>query len=150
MTDFLINNAILGLGMGGFMVPLSTYALATLSRQDITEGSGLFGYSRMLGTSIGISILSTLVSRTSQISWNSLSGHVSTFSSQYQSWLVHQHLTANSPIALMRLSHVMANQSGLLSFIDGYKVIALVFLALVPLILLLKYVDLNGASPSAH
>lgn len=150
MDKFLIDNAILGFGMGGFMVPLSTYALATVKKDDITEGSGLFGYSRMIGTSVGISLLSTLVSRTGQISWNSLTGHVTSSSSQYHAWLTYQHLNANSPVAITRLAHVMGNQSGLISFLDGYKVIALVFLALIPLVLLMKRVDLKGASPSAH
>ena len=73
---FTTADAFLGVGIGLFMVPLSTYALATIPEKDITEGSGLFSYGRLLGTSIGISILSTLVSRQTQKSWSSLSGHI--------------------------------------------------------------------------
>lgn len=151
MNEFLIDNAMLGFAMGSFMVPLTTYALATVRKSDITEASGLFSYGRMVGTSVGISLLSTLVNRTTQIAWNTLAGHATSFDHSYRSWLSYQQLKAGSPIGIARLIHVIQAQSSMIGFLDGFKTIAFIFMALIPLILLLKHVDLQArAKEIAH
>ena len=66
MSFIIYSGMIQGFGMGLFMVPVSTYSLATLQKKDITEGSGLFSYGRMLGTSLGISLTITLITRETQ------------------------------------------------------------------------------------
>jgi len=135
MNDFLINNAIMGFAMGGFMVPLTTYALATVQKSDITEASGLFSYGRMLGTSVGISLLSTLVARTTQINWHTLIGHITPFT---------QTIKKDNLIDVIRVTQTIQQQSSLLGFLDGFKAIAFIFIALIPLTLLLKHVDLTS------
>jgi DHA2 family multidrug resistance protein len=147
---FWINNIFLGFGMGNFMVPISTYSLATISEEHTTEASGLFSYSRMLGTSIGISLLSTLVSRMTQVSWHSLTGNVTHFNNNLTLWLQHQHLRSLSGPALARLSSQISSQASMIAFVDAFKVISIVFLLLIPLVWLLKSVKLDGNSPGAH
>ncbi len=144
MNEFLIDNAIIGFAMGGFMVPLTTYALATIPKPNITEASGLFSYGRMVGTSVGISLMSTLVSRTTQMSWHTLVGHVNVFNHAYQAWFAHQQVKEGSAIGIVRLAHVIGQQSQLLGFLDAFKTIAFIFAALLPLTLLLKHVDLKA------
>lgn len=144
MDGFLIDNAIMGFAMGGFMVPLTTYALATVAKSDITEASGLFSYGRMVGTSVGISLLSTLVSRTTQTAWHTLAGHATPFSHSYHAWLAYQQLNTGNASGVVRLAHVVQQQSSLIGFIDGFKAIAFVFIGLIPLILFLKRVDLSA------
>lgn len=143
MREFLIDNTFVGLGMGMFVVPLSTYALATVSREDITEGSGLFSYARMLGTSVGISILSTLVTRMTQVNWHTLISRFTPFNPQLHIWFTHQHLPYLSPIGIARLSAQLQAQASLLGFLDGFKSIAIMFVILIPFILTLKSVNFD-------
>lgn len=148
--NFFIANAILGFGMGLFMVPLSTYALATVPTQDVTEGSGLFSYGRMLGTSIGISLLSTLVTRETQINWDQMGSHVTVFNPNLQTWLIQTHMHLQNPQTSVVLSQQLSAQAGMAAFLDAYLVIALAQLLLIPLVLLMKSVDLSGAKMGAH
>ena len=143
MGNFLWDNAILGLGMGGFMVPLATYSLASIPKLDITEASGLFSYSRMLGTSLGISLLSTLVTRVAQVNWHNLGSHITTFSAPLHSWLASQQLDLHNPIAIGRLDYLLQQQANFIGFLDGYKTIAIGFLILIPLICTLKTIPLK-------
>lgn len=147
---FLRANACLGFGMGCFMVPLSTYALATISHESIVEASGLFSYARMLGTSIGISVLSTLVTRSAQQNWHQLSGFVNPFNPQYQAWLAAQHATQLSGNALAQMANMFTLHSNLLGFIYGFNIITFCLLLLIPLIWRLENVKLNSDAPAAH
>ncbi len=148
MHEFLLDNSFLGFGMGIFMVPLATYSLATVAQADITEGSGLFSYARMIGTSVGVSLLSTLISRTSQMNWHTLSGHATVFNDDLHLWFAHQHLPFLNSVGVFRLATEIQQQASFLSFLDGFKVISLVFLALIPLIFMLKTVELRSDAGS--
>lgn len=148
---FLIANSVQGLGMGLVMVPLSTYALATIQGKSLTEASGLFAYCRMLGTSVGISLISTLISRETQINWHSLAGHLSRFSQNVTHWLQIQGLNLHNPMAAYKLSLIVKSQASLQAYIDSYYAIAFAFALLIPLVLLLKPVDFNADTSSmAH
>ena len=140
---FMLNNCFIGLGMGSFMVPLTTYALLTVPRRDFVGGSGLFSYARMLGTSIGISLLSTLLTRYGQINWNRFVGYVNTFNHNLMVWLHYQHLSSLNGLAVSRLSYQFSHQMTALAFIYAYRVITLVFLLAIPIAFLLKSVSLT-------
>ncbi len=151
IQEFLANNAFLGFGMGFLMVPLTTYSLATLPKKDITEGAGLYSYSRMLGTSIGISLLSTLVSRTTQINWNALSSHITIYNPNLHQWVASQQLTFLHPIGINRLGLIAQQQASMLGFLDGFRVIAIIFILLIPLLLTLKTIELRSdTSVTSH
>ena len=142
-SHFMLANSLFGLGMGLFMVPLTTYALATIQKNAVTEASGLFSYGRMLGTSIGIALLSTLVVRVSQVNWNQMGAHIHQGSQNLQQWLTQQHLSLHSPQALFELQQTLKSQANLLAFIDAYRLIAVCLLLLIPLVLCLKNVVLT-------
>lgn len=147
---FITSNLYLGFGMGCFMVPLSTYALATINKESIVEASGLFSYARMLGTSIGISLISTVVSRSVQQNWHQLSGFVNPFNPHYHQWLSAQHTTQLNGDALARMDHLITLHANLLGFIRGFSVITLCLLLLIPLIWRLESVKLTSDAPVAH
>ncbi len=147
---FFISNALIGLGMGTAMVPLSTYVFATLDPKEIGEASGLFSYSRMLGTAIGISLIMTLVSQLTQTSWHQLVGFITPFNTNVTYWLQHQQLNSLTPIAVARLSSVVAKQSGIIGFIDAFRTLSLILLLLIPIALCLKSVKLTSDTPQGH
>lgn len=149
-TVVMRDNLPFGFGLGLLMVPLSTFALATLKTSEITDGSGLFSYGRMLGSSIGISVLSTLVSRLSQINWNQMRGSLSQFNPNVQQWSQQQNLSLQDPSTLSQLQTTLLQQSSLQAYIDAYHCVAIAFLCVIPLALLTKHVDLNSAGPVTH
>lgn len=142
--NFIIGNMIIGTGLGLFMVPLASYSLATLEKNYITEGSGLFSFGRMLGASLGISIFSTLISRLTQTNWNQLGLHISEFNSNLRLWLQQSHMNLQNPQTLAILQKKLLAQSNMIAFIDAYYIMGIAFLALIPLVLALKTVTLSS------
>ena len=70
VSDYVLMSTLQGIGMGLFFVPLATLSLSTLPSKNIAEGVGLFSFARSLGTSLGISLMVTLLSCSEQVNWN--------------------------------------------------------------------------------
>ena len=128
---------IQGVGMGLFFVPTSTLALATLKPSQTSEASGLFSLSRSIGSSIGISIISTIAARATQISYHSLAKHISSTNPALQQFLAQQQLDINMPIVAKLLSNKVLLQANFNAFIDGFLISSYGFLLILPLVLLL-------------
>lgn len=135
---FIIGNLLFGTGLGFFIVPLTTYSLATLPQKNITEAAGLFTYGRMLGTSIGVSLLSTLVSRQTQTNWLQLGAHISLFNNNLRLWLNQQHLSIHNPLAMSELKMTLLSQASMISFLDAYYLMSILFIIFIPFVLVLK------------
>lgn len=142
-------NFILGISMGLIMIPISTYSLLTIKQSTITEGAGLLAFSRMLGTSIGISIISTLISHGNQVSWHSIGEHINLYSTQLSTWLEQQGLSISDPAAMARLEQLLSSQSGIQSFINVYYALAFTFAALIIPAMFIKPVDMTELDLSA-
>jgi DHA2 family multidrug resistance protein len=127
-----------GLGMGLFMVPISTGALSHLPKDKVTEGSGLFSYARMLGTSIGISLLSTLITRQTQIQWHNLSDHITPFSTNLRTWFLHMHLAPNTPKSITQLSQTIYQQASFMAYVNAFFILSIFMTAAVILALSLE------------
>lgn len=143
MNHMMIANACLGLGMGMFFGPISTYALLTLSKDQMTEGSGLFSYNRMLGSSIGIALISTYVSEHAQVKWHQLAGHVTETNPAYHQWLSSFHQTVTNPSSMATLGQQIVAHSQFMSYIDTFRLLSLAFLLTIPLTFALAHVNLS-------
>src|ERR1700760_2348513 len=58
---------IQGVGLGFIFVPLSVVTLSTLAPERRAEGAGLYSLSRNIGSSIGISVVNSLLTRNTQV-----------------------------------------------------------------------------------
>jgi len=146
---FMWPNTVLGVSMGLIMIPISTYSLLTIPKPTITEGAGLLGFSRMIGTSIGISIISTLLSHGNQVSWHTMGQHINRFSTTLQTWLAQQGLHMGSPVAMGRLQQILSSQSGIQSFLNVYYALGFVFALLIIAVFFVEPVDLEGMDLTA-
>lgn len=127
-----------GFGVGLFFVPLATIVFNTLDPSQEAEASGIFNFSRNLGTSMGISLVSTFLSRQSQLSWSHLSDRLTATNANLQNWLQTQHLTLSDPKALAYFNMQLAKQSSMVAFVNTFKFVEICFLIALPLIFLLK------------
>lgn len=66
-SDVVWIGAIQGLGLGLVFVPISSVAYATLPAAQRTEAASLFSLVRNIGSSIGISVVMTMLSRSAQV-----------------------------------------------------------------------------------
>ena len=149
---FIWTGVIQGISMGLFMVPLSTFSLYTIKPAWYADAAGLFSYGRMLGTSIGISVVTTILSREEQINWHSMGSRLNAFRQPVQHWLHAQGYSTHSARGVAQLRNVLSQQSQLAGFLDCYYAIAIAMVILIPLVLLMKSVKMNPdeAPPPGH
>lgn len=129
---------IRGIGFGLVTIPLFTLAFATLRPQDTAEGAGIFNLMRTLGGSIGVAVVSTVMTEEAQVAWNQMGGHISTFNPAYAHWLDAAGLTPG-PLTWQTLGHlVLGPHAAMRAIVDAFVLVFWGFLALLPLVLFLR------------
>lgn len=137
MDDHLIilSGVVQGLGLGLVFVPLSTVAFATLDPKYRTDGTSLFSLTRNIGSSIGISVVTVLLTRNTQINHAELSTHINPFNPALQAI---PGAAQGNPTGLSIAEQLVNQQALMISYIDDFKLMMIVTLAAMPLVLLLR------------
>ena len=146
----VVSCSIQGIGMGFVFIPLSIIALATLQKDQLAEASGLFSFGRSFGSSVGISIFATYITRLSQIHWNRLSGYIDPSNPALQQWLSDTQLTLSDPLTPQVLSFELRRQATMIAYINCFYASTIIFFCLIPVLLLLKKTDpsMDNMSPT--
>jgi DHA2 family multidrug resistance protein len=150
VMPFILLGIVQGLGMGLFFVPISSITFATLQRSDYAEATGLFSFWRSLGVSIGISLLSTLITREGQINWNTLNNNIQNFNPNLQYWLTQHHGQLNNSITLQQLTEQVSQQANAIAFLDAFYAVTIGFFLMVPLVFLFKKPASGNSSGLGH
>lgn len=131
-----------GCGTGLVFVPLAGVAFATLKSSLRNEGAALFSLSRNLGSSIGISVVETLLTRNTQTAHESLAAHVTPFNP-----LVRAQLPGGMPTlhGLSALNARITEQAAMIAYNDNFELMFWLSLAAIPLVLMLRQA---GGSPA--
>jgi DHA2 family multidrug resistance protein len=79
IADVVYTGVVQGVGLGFIFVPLSTIAFATLSPRYRNEGTAMFSLVRNIGSSVGISLVMTVLGRELQTSHAALSENITPF-----------------------------------------------------------------------
>ena len=137
----IISGVVQGLGLGLVFVPLSTIAFATLEPRLRTDAASLFSLVRNLGSSVGISVVMTLLSQNTQVNHASLSAHLTPFSQAMT-----EQVTA-SPEALAMLNAQVTQQAAMIAYIDDFKLMMYVALLVIPMLLLLRRPKAGAPAP---
>jgi DHA2 family multidrug resistance protein len=150
MDDYLIitSGVVQGLGLGLVFVPLSTVAFATLDVRYRTDATSLFSLVRNIGSSIGISIVTVMLTHNIQTNHAELSATLTPFDPMLQQ--VSPAAAAGDPTALSQIDGLINVQALMISYIDDFKLMMLVTLCAIPLALLLrkpKAAALAGSAP---
>ncbi|HEY4743169.1 MAG TPA: DHA2 family efflux MFS transporter permease subunit, partial [Desulfuromonadaceae bacterium] len=138
---------VLGFGLAMIFVPLTTVTLATIPRPEMGNATGMFNLLRNIGGSVGIAMASTLLARLEQFYQNTLAAHITPYSSTWQMRFAElkQALIAKGiaapqadQTALGMVYAMVRRQAGSLAFNRIFFIIGLAFIAILPLLLLLK------------
>lgn len=127
-----------GLGLGFIFVPLSAMALETLPRQVAAEAAGLFSLFRTVGSAVGISVATTVLSRQNQVAWNEVGAHVQPFNPALMDWLDRMHMNLQDPQTMVLLARQVAAQARMLAFVDVFWMIALSFVVMLPFLAFMR------------
>jgi DHA2 family multidrug resistance protein len=135
-----------GLGTGFVYVPLAAVTFATLAPVLRNEGTAMFSLTRNLGSSIGISIVETLLTRYTQIMHSTLAEHVTRYSPILRARVPNGVPTLQT---LAALNATVTQQAAMIAYNNDFKLMAVLSLASIPLVLLLRKGRTAGAEPVA-
>ncbi|MGN6639082.1 MAG: MFS transporter, partial [Mucilaginibacter sp.] len=135
-----------GMGLGFLSVPVSTMSLSTLRGKEIGQGAAFSGMMRQLGGSFGVAIISTFVSRQTQVHRYDLATHLNVNDlnvqqrvNQLAAGLMRRpgtdSITARQTAYAM-LDGSLTRQATLLSYMDVFLWIGVLFLVFVPIVLI--------------
>jgi DHA2 family multidrug resistance protein len=132
-----------GVGTGLVYVPLASAAFATLRPALRNEGAAFFSLARNLGSSMGISIVETLLTRNTQIAHASLAEHVSPFNAVMRALLP---IGVPGARELAALNGQVTLQATMIAYLDDFKLMFWLCLAAIPMVLFLRKAPRQGGS----
>lgn len=141
---------IQGLGFGLIFVPLSAVTFATLPPASRTEATGLFSLMRNLGSSIGISIVVSLLSSNTQVNHASIGANVTAFNAQLVDPAVDQHWNVWTAAGQTALNAVVTEQAEIIAYADDYRLMMFLCLAALPTLLLMRRSGSPAGGAAAH
>lgn len=145
-----------GLGLGLLFVPITTLSLSGLKGKSIGEGAAFTGMMRQLGGSFGIAIITTFLARFGQEHRVNLIGYLDPTRVAVQEKIIGLQNAFmakgySAEIALQKAYKVMelsvTKQSTVLSYMDVFLYLGVLFLFCIPFILLIKK-GKNKVNPS--
>jgi DHA2 family multidrug resistance protein len=136
-----------GTSMGLLFVPLTTITNGPIPKEQMGNATSLFNLMRNIGASIGIASVTTIVARHSQAHTNVLAAHVTLYDSAAVAMMnsIKGGLIASGadPVTATQQAYAMAfgivqRHAAMLAYLDAFRLLALMFIAGLPLILIMK------------
>ncbi|WP_394180481.1 DHA2 family efflux MFS transporter permease subunit [Marinomonas posidonica] len=144
--DIIRTGIVQGVGLGFIFVPLSTISFATLDSKYRNEGTSMFSLLRNIGSSIGISVVTTYLAQRIQVNHAAFADYINPFNlglhvAQQEGVYDITHVTG-----LATLNALVNEQASTLAYLQDFRLMMWVTLAALPLVLLLK----SGTKSTTH
>jgi DHA2 family multidrug resistance protein len=145
----VIARIVQSIGLAFMFIPINVTAFAFVPKEKTNFATGLVNLARNMGGSSGIALSTTLLFRRTQFHQQNLVSHMTPLDPAYQSAL--QGLTqaftqkgSDSAQALNQaqgtLYGMLQRQANMQAFVDVFWLLGIIFLAVVPLVFLMKKV----------
>jgi MFS transporter, DHA2 family, multidrug resistance protein len=134
------------MGLAFLFIPINTAAFTAATGENSNQISSIVNLARNVGGSVGISLVTTLVTRRSQIHQDALVGHVTNFDGALRNMLGGLSATlapggSSRPYAMrhsLALIYAMVQQQAALqAYIDTFRLLGIACLCMLPLVLLM-------------
>jgi DHA2 family multidrug resistance protein len=148
-----------GAGMALLFVPLTTVSMATIEGRRMGNATSLFNLMRNIGGSVGIALTGTYLQRHTQMVSSTLGEHVNVYDPLSQSMIAQIRnglIAAGSDAvtatqrAYMVIAGMVYRQSSMVSFVNIFHVMGVVFVVMIPLVFLMKRPKRGGGPVAAH
>src|SRR4029453_10091232 len=149
---------IQGLALGLLFVPLTTITMDAIPRENMGNATSIFNLMRNIGGSMGIASATTLLARHRQEHSSNLASHVDAFNPQVRAifeQLKAAFLAQGADVvtaterARLALFGMVQREAMMLSFTDIFRWLSLMFLAMLPLLLLMRSPQRRGGAAGA-
>ncbi len=136
-----------GFGMGMLFIPITVLSLSTLKGQEIGQGAAFTGMMRQLGGSFGIAMITTFISRQNMTHRSNLVSKLDVNNpavqqkvQALQAGFMGKGLSSETALksSYSALDHMVTKQAAVLSYMDVFLYLGLIFLVCVPFVLMVK------------
>jgi len=136
-----------GLAMGMLFIPITTLSLSTLKGRQIGEGAAFTGMMRQLGGSFGIAVITTFMAKRNVIHQADLINKLDITNpaiqnkvASLQQGFIAGGMAPNTALqsAYKMLQYSVAKQASVLSYMEVFLYIGIMFLICIPFVLLVK------------
>lgn len=147
-SDIVWPGVIQGFGLGFVFVPLTTVTFATLAPNLRADGTAIYSLSRNIGSSIGISIVQTLLTQNTQIAHSSLAQYITPYNPLpgAAATFYNPHTAAG----LAALNAEVTRQASMIAYVDDFKFMMIMTLIVMPLLLLVRTPRHGKSDDSMH
>jgi MFS transporter, DHA2 family, multidrug resistance protein len=145
--DIFWPQLIQGVGMSLLFVPLTTVAMDPIPREKMGYATSLFNLMRNIGGSVGIAVTGTMLARNQQSTTAMLGANVTAYDPASQAMFAQMRAafmaagndaTTATSRAYAAMFGMVQRQAAMVSFVGLFQLLGILFLALVPLVLLMK------------
>ena len=146
-----------GISLALLFVPLTTITMDPIPRESMGNATSIFNLMRNIGGSLGIAVATTVLARRQQLHASVLGAHVDPYSPQARALLDQLQaafmargadLVTATQQARAAAFGLVQRQAAMLSFTDTFRLLALLFVCLLPLLLIMK-TPRAGRGPAA-
>jgi DHA2 family multidrug resistance protein len=147
------------LGLAFLFIPINVAAFAYVPREKTNMGTGIINLARNIGASVGIATVTTMLERRTQYHMSQLNEHVNPMSEAYRKMLASLtsaftsaggSSTGAASQAHGMIYNMVARQATMLSFVDDFKMLGVVFFAIIPIFFLMRRPKMSGGSVPVH
>ena len=158
-THAVLGRMMQSLGLAFLFIPINVSAFAYVPRDKTNMGTGIINLARNVGASVGIATVTTLLERRTQFHMSQLNEHVNDMSPAYHKMLAaftnHFAFAGSSESGAAAQAHgmiynIIGRQAAMLSFLDDFKLLAVVFFAIIPIFFLLRRPKMSGGNVPVH
>jgi MFS transporter, DHA2 family, multidrug resistance protein len=148
-----------GMSLGLVFVPLTTVTMSMIQREHMGNATSLFNFMRNMGGSVGIAALATMLSRNAQAQYNIIGAHLTAFDPGARAFLNQARdafiargfdFSSASQAAYMAMSGMVQRQALMVSFVQLFRLLAIVFALLIPLVFVMKRPKVSGPPVIGH
>jgi DHA2 family multidrug resistance protein len=112
--------------------------LGTLPPEQRTEGAGLYNLSRNIGSSVGISVVTSLLTENTQANHADIVAHVTAVNRVFESPTIAQFWNPFTDAGRAALDAMITRQAQIIAYIDDFKLLMIATLVVIPLLIVFK------------
>ncbi len=136
MSSIIWLGVVQGLGLGLVFVPISTVAYATLEVRQRTEAAGLFSLVRNVGSSVGISVVITMLSRAAQINHAEIAARIPAYGAE--TLLLPSLWNPATPGGAALLNAEVLRQSAAIGYLNDFWLMMWLTILAMPLVMFMR------------
>src|ERR1700712_5650294 len=138
MLTLILVGFVQGASLGLLFVTLNTVAFATLDPTLRTEATSLFSLMRNVGSSVGISLVTVMLTRNTQVLHEEIGSLIQPFNRALESWATQAYMSPSSLAGRAMLDLTITSQAASMAYLNDFTLLMWLAVAVIPLLLLFR------------